>query len=144
MTTAIKARLNELSVEEFANTVTHGFGLLLSVAGFFALVVMAGLRGEPVLIAACIVYGVSLVILYAASTIYHGTTSPELKQSLRIVDHCCIYLLIAGTYTPFGLVIVDGRLGQNVLIAIWLFEIYGIIEKLTLDISKFLDLSALY
>ncbi len=130
MTTAIKSRLNELSVEEFANTLTHGFGLVLSVAGFFALLVMAGLRGEPLLIAACIVYGVSLVVLYAASTIYHGTTSVELKQRLRIVDHCCIYLLIAGTYTPFGLVIVDGRLGQSILIAIWLFAVFGIAAKL--------------
>jgi hemolysin III len=130
MTTAIKTRLNELSVEELANTLTHGFGLLLSVAGFFALVILASLRGEPLLIAACIIYGVSLVVLYAASTIYHGTTSVELKQRLRIVDHCCIYLLIAGTYTPFGLVIIDGRLGQSVLIAIWLFAIFGILAKL--------------
>jgi hemolysin III len=130
MTAAIKTRLNELSVEELANTLTHGFGLILSIAGFFALVLLAILRGDPLLIAACLVYGVSLITLYAASTIYHGTTSVELKQSLRIVDHCCIYLLIAGTYTPFGLVIIDGKLGQSVLIAIWLFAIFGILAKL--------------
>lgn len=130
MTTAIRSRLNELSVEELANTITHGFGLVLSVAGFVALVLLASLGGDPLLIAACVVYGISLVVLYAASTIYHGTTSPELKHALRIVDHCCIYLLIAGTYTPFGLVIINGTLGQSVLAAIWLFAIFGILAKL--------------
>src|SRR5687768_16699329 len=96
-----RAILKELSVEEFANTVTHGFGLILSVAGFVALLILGSLRGDPLLIAACVVYGLSLIILYAASTIYHGTTSAELKHRLRLVDLCCIYLLIAGSYTPF-------------------------------------------
>ena len=129
MTSAIRTRFNELSVEELANTLTHGFGLVLSLAGFVALVTLAGLRGEPLLIAACIVYGFSLIVLYAASTIYHGTTSPELKHSLRLVDHCCIYLLIAGTYTPFASVIIDDTVGRSVLAAIWFFAIGGILLK---------------
>lgn len=132
MTTAIKTRLNELSVEEFANTITHGFGLVLGVAGFIALVILASLRGDVLLIAACVVYGVSLIVLYAASTIYHGTTSPELKHALRLVDHCCIYLLIAGSYTPFGIVIANGTLGQSLLAAIWAFAVVGILVKLFL------------
>ena len=107
-----RAILKELSVEEFANTITHGFGLVLSIAGFAALVFLAALRGDPLLIAACIVYGLSLIVLYAASTIYHGTTSAELKHKLRLVDHCCIYLLIAGSYTPFGIILLNGTLGQ--------------------------------
>jgi hemolysin III len=130
MTSAIKTRLNELSVEELANTITHGFGLVLSLAGFIVLVTLAGLRGEPLLIAACLVYGLSLIVLYAASTIYHGTTSPELKHALRLVDHCCIYLLIAGTYTPFASVIIDDTIGRSVLAAIWFFAIGGILLKL--------------
>lgn len=126
----IRKRLNELPVEEFANTITHGFGLLLAVIGFVVLTGLAILRGDPWYILSCVVYGSSLVILYAASTIYHGTTSPELKKTLQIVDHCCIYLLIAGTYTPFGLVISGGSLGQALLLGIWAFAFVGIILKL--------------
>lgn len=122
--------LKELSVEEFANTITHGFGLVLSVAGFVALLILASLRGNAFLIAGCIVYGLSLVVLYAASTIYHGTTSPKLKAKLNLVDHCCIYLLIAGSYTPFGLVLLNGTLGQSLFVAIWTFAVGGIIAKL--------------
>jgi hemolysin III len=122
--------LKELSVEEFANTITHGFGLVLSLAGFAVLVVMASLRGDPLLIAGCVVYGLSLIVLYAASTVYHGTTSPELKHKLRLVDHCCIYLLIAGSYTPFGIILLNGTLGQSLFVAIWTFAVGGIAAKL--------------
>jgi hemolysin III len=126
----VRAKLQELSVEEFANTITHGFGLFLSVIGFIALVLLACLRGEPVIIAGCLVYGVSLVVLYAASTIYHGTTSATLKKRLQIVDHCCIYLLIAGTYTPFGLSVGSGSLRFGLLSGIWAIAVVGILLKL--------------
>ncbi len=126
----IRTRLQALSVEEFANTITHGFGLVLSVAGLAALVILAGLRGDPILIAGCVVYGISLVVLYAASTVYHVTTLPERKKTLQIVDHCCIYLLIAGSYTPFGLVISNGSFGLGLLAGIWAFAIVGILIKL--------------
>jgi len=125
-----RAILKELSVEEFANTISHGFGLVLSVAGFVALVILASLRGDPLLIIACVVYGFSLIVLYAASTIYHGTTSAELKHKLRLVDHCCIYLLIAGSYTPFGIILLNGTLGQSLLALIWTFAVAGIVAKL--------------
>jgi len=128
----LKAKLQHLSVEEFANTITHGFGLALSVVGFAVLLFLAISRGGAMLIASCIVYGISLVTLYTASTIYHGTKSPTLKRRLQLVDHCCIYLLIAGSYTPFGLVILGGRLGQNLLILIWVFAAIGIAAKLIL------------
>ncbi|MBP6002836.1 MAG: hemolysin III family protein [Pyrinomonadaceae bacterium] len=126
----IKSQLDILSVEEFANTLTHGFGLLLSIAGFLALVVYAGTRGDKMLIAACVVYGLSLVTLYGASTMYHSATSPKLKKTLQIVDHCCIYLLIAGSYTPFGLVIAGDSFGRALMAAIWGFALVGIIVKL--------------
>lgn len=125
----VRSRLQTLTVEEFANTITHGFGLLLSLAGFVGLIVVAGLRGDPLLIAGCFVYGLSLVVLYAASTVYHGATSPELKKKLQIVDHCCIYLLIAGSYTPFGLVISGGSYGNGLLVGIWTFAFLGILVK---------------
>lgn len=128
----IKAKLNALSVEELANTITHGFGLMLSVIGFVVLVVLAGLRGDSLSITGCVIYGLSLVILYAASTMYHSTTSAKLKKRLQIADHCGIYLLIAGSYTPFGLIILKGSVGQNLLIAIWAFAVLGILAKLIL------------
>ncbi|MEO7674871.1 MAG: hemolysin III family protein [Pyrinomonadaceae bacterium] len=126
----IRKRLNELSVEEFANTLTHGFGLVLSVVGFIVLTVLAGLRGNPWYILSCVIYGLSLVILYTASTLYHGTSSPKLKKNLQIVDHCCIYLLIAGSYTPFGFVISTNAYGRTLLAGIWAFALIGIILKL--------------
>jgi hemolysin III len=126
----IRARLQHLSVEELANTITHGFGLFLSIIGFVVLIVMALLRGGPALIASSIVYGVSLIVLYAASTSYHGAVSPELKRKLQIVDHCCIYLLIAGSYTPFGMMLIGDALGKSLLGLIWAFAAVGIIAKL--------------
>ena len=126
----LRAKLQHLSVEEFANTVTHGFGLLLSVLGFIGLVVIAAINGGMLLTISFIVYGLSLIVLYAASTSYHSTTSPELKRKLQILDHCCIYLLIAGTYTPFGLLVLGGSLGTGLLAAIWTLGVIGIISKL--------------
>ena len=123
-------RFQELPVEEVANTITHGFGFLLSVIGFVVLVVLAGLRGDALSITGGVVYGLSLVILYLASTMYHSTTSATLKKKLQIADHCGIYLLIAGSYTPFGLIIINGAFGQNLLITIWAFALVGILAKL--------------
>ncbi len=119
-----------MTVEEFANTLTHGVGLLLSVAGFLVLVVLAAMKGNMVLFAGCAVYGLSLVILYTASTVYHSARSSKLKKNLQIVDHCCIYLLIAGTYTPFGLVIAGESFGRGLLAGIWGFALVGIVVKL--------------
>ena len=124
--------LKHLSAEEVANTITHGFGLVLSIIGFVVLVSLAISRGDGWSIASCVVYGLSLVILYAASTIYHSVLSPTLKKRLQIVDHCGIYLLIAGTYTPFGLIIADTSLGRGLLVAIWAFAIVGILTKLVI------------
>ena len=126
----VKARLKELTVEEFANTLTHGFGLLLSVAGFIFLVVMASVKGDFWYIASGALYGLSLVILYAASTFYHSAVSPEQKLRLQIVDHCCIYILIAGSYTPFALIVLREGIGQNLFIFVWTFALLGIASKL--------------
>jgi hemolysin III len=126
----VKARLKELTVEEFANTLTHGFGLLLSVAGFIFLVAFAGIKGDFWYILSAVLYGLSLVILYAASTVYHSAVSPEQKRRLQIVDHCCIYILIAGSYTPFTLIVLREGIGQNLFIFVWAFALLGIASKL--------------
>ena len=101
MSTQAKERL---TLEEIANCATHGVGLALSVAGFVALVVLAWAYGDAWHIVSCGVYGASLVALYLASTLYHGARAPRAKQLFQAFDHCGIYLLIAGTYTPFTLV----------------------------------------
>ena len=126
----VKSRLKELSVEEFANTITHGFGLALSVAAFIILVVLAGVKGDFWYVLSSLIYGLSLITLYAASTFYHSATSPRQKRILQIVDHCCIYLLIAGSYTPFTLIVLRSGIGQNLFIFVWAFALGGILLKL--------------
>jgi hemolysin III len=123
-------RLRSLSVEELANTLTHGFGLILSIAGFVFLTVMAVVKNDGWHIASSIIYGSSLVILYAASTIYHTATDLKWKKRLQVLDHCCIYLLIAGSYTPFILIILRNQLGAGILTVVWAAAIFGIAMKL--------------
>ncbi len=119
-----------LSQEEIANSLTHGFGLALSLAGFVALVVVAALHGGVLNIVSCTVYGATLVCLYAASTMYHSARAPRWKRTLKIVDHSCIYLLIAGTYTPFTLVVLRGGWGWTLFGMVWGLAVFGIILKL--------------
>ncbi|HYP50135.1 MAG TPA: hemolysin III family protein, partial [Pyrinomonadaceae bacterium] len=126
----VRAKLKELTVEEFANTITHGFGLFLSLAGFVVLVALASASDDFRYVLSSIIYGLSLVILYAASTLYHGATSPKLKKRLQIADHCCIYLLIAGTYTPFTLVVLRDSVGQSLFALVWSFALMGIVLKI--------------
>lgn len=126
----IKKQFNNLSIEEIANTLTHGFGLVLSVFGLIVLVYLASVYGDIWHILSSIVYGLSLIVLYAASTFYHGSSSPETKKTLQLVDHCCIYLLIAGTYTPFTLVALRGTFGTSLFILVWAFALIGIALKI--------------
>lgn len=116
--------------EEIANSITHGLGLALSVAGLVVLVVLAALRGTAWHIVSCAVYGTTLVILYTASTLYHGVRGPRVKRVLRILDHSAIYLLIAGTYTPFALVTLRGAWGWSLFGAVWGLALLGILWKI--------------
>lgn len=125
----IKKQFKKMTIEEVANTLTHGFGLILSLAGLVVLVILASIYGDILHIASAIVYGLSLVTLYAASTFYHGATSPKAKENLQLLDHCCIYLLIAGSYTPFTLIALRGLFGYSLLAFVWLFAIVGIVLK---------------
>lgn len=117
------------TLEEIANTVTHGIGLLLSVAGFVVLLVFAILRGTAWHVVACSIYGATLICLYSASTLYHAAVSARLKRALRIFDHSAIYLLIAGTYTPFLLLNLRGPWGWSLFGAIWGLALAGILFK---------------
>jgi len=114
---------------ELANSATHGMGLALSVAGCAVLVTLAALRGNAWHIVACSIYGGTLVCLYGASTVYHSVRSRRLKRILRIVDHSTIYLLIAGTYTPFTLVLLKGGWGWTLFGLVWGLSLAGILLK---------------
>ncbi len=115
--------------EELANSVTHGIGLALSVAGFAVLLVLALLHGSAWHIVSCSVYGSTLVCLYAASTLYHSVRSPRLKRTLKVFDHLSIYLLIAGTYTPFTLVTLRGGWGWTLFGLVWGLSLLGILFR---------------
>ncbi len=128
----VKNQLNKMSVEEVANTLTHGFGLFLSFIGLIILVTLASYKNDVWYYASAVIYGLSLICLYAASTFYHMATSPKLKLKLRLVDHCCIYLLIAGTYTPFTLIALNGTFGNTLFIIVWAFAVVGILIKIFL------------
>ncbi len=118
--------------EEIANAITHGLGLALSIAGLVILTVFASLRGGAWHVVSVSVYGATLVMLYAASTFYHALPQPRAKRIFRILDHSAIYLLIAGTYTPFTLVNLRGGWGWALFGSVWglavvgtLLEIFG-------------------
>lgn len=124
------ARLAELSVEELANTITHGAGLVLSLIGFAVLLFLAAANGDAFYVAGSIIYGASLVTLYAASTLYHSSTHPQRKGTLQLLDHCCIYVLIAGTYTPFLLIVLRSGFAMVLLAVVWTIAAAGISIKL--------------
>ena len=119
-----------LPAEERINIVSHAFGLLLSIVGLVLLVIHASKYGNAWDVFGFTVFGASLVILYAASTWYHSTAEPELRRKLRIVDHAAIYVLIAGTYTPFAIITLAGSTGNTIFIVVWSMAICGIGLKL--------------
>lgn len=115
--------------EEIANSATHGVGAALSVAGLVVLVVIAALRGTALQVLACAVYGATLVLLYLSSTLYHALTNGRAKRVFRILDHASIYLLIAGTYTPFTLVALRGAWGWSLFGVVWALAVAGVVLK---------------
>ncbi|HXU37048.1 MAG TPA: hemolysin III family protein [Blastocatellia bacterium] len=117
-------------VEELANSITHGIGLALSVVGLVALVALSIVRGNAWHIVGCTTFGVTLVLLYAASTMYHTFHTPRLKRILKVFDHTAIFLLIAGTYTPFTLVNLRGFWGWVLFALVWGLCVFGIVWKL--------------
>ncbi len=119
----------DLHYDELANSITHGVGLLLATAGVLALIVLASLHGGARLIVTCSIYGSTLVFMYAASTLYHSIQLPRAKHLLRILDHSAIYLLIAGTYTPFTLVQIRGGWGWTLFGLVWGLTVFGIAWK---------------
>ncbi len=128
--------------EEIANSITHGIGAGLSIAGLTLLVVLAALYGDVWQVVSFSIYGATLIILYLASTLYHSLQNPQAKAILRRVDHAAIYLLIAGTYTPFLLVAIRGAWGWSMLVLVWGLALLGVAFK-ALFINRFQKLSLL-
>ena len=116
--------------EEKLNVISHFIGLLLSVVALVLLVVKASLFGNALHIVSFSIFGASLIVLYAASTLYHFSQAPKLRQRLNIFDHAAIYILIAGTYTPFTLVVLNGWVGWTIFGVSWGLALFGVIFKL--------------
>jgi len=115
------------AVEETAHVVTHGIGLMLSVAGLVVLVVLASLRGDAWHVVSASIYGTTLILLYGASTVYHALPPSRAKGVWRLLDHSAIYLLIAGTYTPFTLVNLRGGWGWSLFGGVWGLAAVGVV-----------------
>jgi hemolysin III len=128
--------------EEIANSVTHGLGLLASLVGAFVLVSLSVEQGEAWHVVSAVVYGSTLVALYAASTLYYAFKGTRARKVLRVLDHCSIYLLIAGTYTPVTLVSMRGGWGWTLFGLAWGLAAVGIAFKI-LATGRFAILSTL-
>jgi hemolysin III len=116
-------------LEELFNSITHGIGALVSLSGMVLLIVFSSLYGNLNHIISCTIFGITLVLLYTASTLYHSFQNQNIKRVFKIFDHSCIYVLIAGTYTPFLLVTIRGVVGWSMLALIWSLTAIGIIFK---------------
>lgn len=120
----------ETLAEEIANAVTHGVGAALAVAGLVVLLVLASLHGGALEIVSLAIYGATLVLTYVASTLLHAARSPRFKHACNLLDHASIYLLIAGTYTPFLLLGLRGAWGWSLFAVIWALALAGVVLRL--------------
>lgn len=125
-----KSDREQTRAEEIANAATHGVGLAFSVTALVVLVVRASMLGSAREIIACSIFGASLILLYTASTLYHAASKPRVKHAFKIADHCAIYLLIAGSYTPFVLINLRGAWGWSLFGIVWGLAVIGLVFKL--------------
>jgi hemolysin III len=117
--------------EEVAHVVTHGLGAVLSIAGLTILVARAAMYGNVWHVTASAIFGASLVLMYAASALFHGIQYPRAKHILRVIDHSLIYVLIAGTYTPFTLITLHASIWGWILFGVtWGLALFGIVFKI--------------
>lgn len=116
--------------EEIAHGVTHGLGALLAIAGLAVLAARASVYGDVWQVVSVSIFGASLVLMYTASTLFHSIPLPDTKRVFRVLDHCLIYVLIAGTYTPFTLVTLRGPWGWSLFGTIWGLALVGIVFKI--------------
>ena len=115
---------------EYSNTITASIGMLLSYIGFILIVVIGVRHGNYWNLMWSTIYGVTLILLHTSSTLYHGATHTNIKKKFRLMDQSCIYLLIAGTYTPIALINLYGAFGISIFSIIWVLSILGIFLKI--------------
>ena len=126
--------------EELFNSISHGVGVLLSIAALVLLIIFAAIDGSGYKLASGIVYGISLILLYSMSMVYHIVQGKKGKAVMRIFDHCSIFILIAGTYTPYLLTILDKKMGWIMFGIIWGMAIIGIVMN-SINLEKFKKIS---
>jgi hemolysin III len=132
------------SREEFAHSATHGAGVVASIVGIAALVLTAALHGDVWRLVGGTVFGLTALLLFATSTLYHAARDPKAKKLLRRLDHSAIYLLIAGTYTAFAIGVMRGSWGWTLFGITWAAAILGIAMELSAGIHKPIRSSLLY
>ena len=116
--------------EEMTNIISHAVGLVLSIVALLLMLIRASESGNTLHIVSAAIFGASLIALYAASTLYHSAKDPKVRSRLRINDHATIYILIAGTYTPFTLITLNGWVGWTIFSVSWGMAIAGVVLKL--------------
>ena len=119
-------------IEEIFNSITHGVEIVISITALVIMVFFSSRYGSAIHIVSSIIFGAALILLYTASTLYHSFQKPEIKQTFKIIDHSCIYVLIAGTYTPFLLVTLRGILGWSMFALVWSLTVIGVLFKIFL------------
>lgn len=129
-------------LEEKLNIISHGLGLFLSILGFIFLLYIASRYDSTLYFVSVSIFGLSLISLYAVSTFYHSIKKAHLRMKLRVVDHAAIYIFIAGTYTPFALITLRGKIGWLVFILSWTLALIGVVLKLFFT-GRFVLLSTL-
>lgn len=128
--------------EELINALTHGAGVVAGLAGGAVLITLAAVFGDAKQIVAASVFVTAMVLLYTASTLYHAVRHERIKSHLKVLDHCAIFVMIAGTYTPFTLISLGGSLGWTLFSVVWAIAVAGIIFKLFFT-GRFTRLSTL-
>lgn len=126
--------------EEITNAILHGIGALLSIAALVLCVVFSAIHGNAYAVVSSCIYGSTLIILYTMSCLYHSLKINKAKKVFRIIDHCSIFLLIAGTYTPYTLVSLNGLIGWIMFSVVWCSAILGIVLN-AIDLNKYKKLS---
>jgi len=126
--------------EELISAISHGIGALLGITALVLCIVISAIHGSAIAVVASCIYGITLILLYTMSTLYHSLKVNNAKRVFRIIDHCSIYLLIAGSYTPFTLITLKGVWGWLIFGIIWASAILGIVFN-AIDIKKFKKIS---
>lgn len=135
MSTEKKKRAQTMG-EELANTISHGVGALLAAVGAAPLIVRGMMSGSGKTVFSLTAYGLSLILLYTASAVYHAVRRPEVKRALRVMDHCSIFILILGTYIPMSLLVVGGKTGWMLFLTNTTLAVVGITLN-AIDLKRF-------